>query len=103
MDPNDGGHDAAEFLRGLLSDGEKAARWIFSEANAAGYSRDTMHRAKRKIGVTVRKVSMTEGWAWSLPGGSGEGREDSAQNCPRCSPSSTGTLPSSCTVAVDEL
>ncbi|HJP99541.1 MAG TPA: AAA family ATPase [Rhodanobacteraceae bacterium] len=74
-EPDDGAQDAASFLRELLADGEKTAKWIFTAAASAGYSKDAMHRAKRKIGATVRKVSMTEGWAWCLPG-SESGAED---------------------------
>lgn len=77
------GQDAAGFLRELLRAGERSAKDVFSEAGAAGYSRDAMHRAKRKIGATAAKRGMLGGWVWRLAESGGrrpaedrEGRED---------------------------
>jgi hypothetical protein len=77
------GQDAAGFLRELLLAGEHSAKDVFREAGAAGYSRDAMHRAKRKIGATAAKRGMLGGWVWRLAESGGrrpaedrEGRED---------------------------
>ncbi|MHB1588184.1 MAG: AAA family ATPase [Metallibacterium scheffleri] len=75
------GDDAASFLRELLADGSKAAKDVFSEAAAAGYSKAAMHRARRKIGAETEKVGMSGGWYWRLPGaeGNAEGAEGDTQ------------------------
>jgi len=59
--------DAAGFLRELLSSGPMAAKAVLAEGNAVGYSRDAMHRAKRKIGAHAVKKGMHSGWSWELP------------------------------------
>lgn len=84
---NDPANDASSFLRDLLADGSMPAREVFKEAGNAGFSKDSMHRAKRKIGVVAVKQSMSGGWTWRLSRGEGsaEDGEGGAQNC---SPSS---------------
>ena len=76
--------DAASFLRALLASGSMAAKEIYRESESAGYSRDAMKRAKRRIGAEAVKVGMAGGWCWRLPDceGSREGSEGSAQNRP---------------------
>jgi hypothetical protein len=100
----DGGHsegqDAAGFLRALLAEGSRPAKEIFSEAKAAGFSKDAMHRAKRKIGAIASKQGMENGWAWRLPNPEGgaegcEGSEGGTQKRPPSSPSSGANPPSS--------
>ncbi|MCE1194228.1 MAG: AAA family ATPase [Acidovorax sp.] len=58
--------DAAGFLRGLLTDGPMPAKAVFSDATGAGYSRDQVQRAARKLGVERRKTGMNGGWVWAL-------------------------------------
>lgn len=74
------GADAADFLRDLLAEGPRPAKEVYREAEGAGYSRDSMKRAKGRIAATVRKAGMSGGWVWSLPQieGSAEGSEGSA-------------------------
>jgi putative DNA primase/helicase len=67
--------DAADFLRGLLADGPRAAKEIYAEAGGAGYSQDAMKRAKSRIGATARKQGMSGGWRWHLPEERTEGGE----------------------------
>ena len=87
------GRDAAGFLRELLLSGDRSAKEVFAEATAAGYSRDAMHRAKRKIGAVAVKRGMLGGWLWRLAEGSGrpvedrEGREDGGNSCSQSSAS----------------
>lgn len=85
--------DAAGFLRELLGCGPRPARVVFSEAASAGFSRDAMQRAKRKIGALAVKRGMASGWDWHLP--RAEGSEGGAQNCPPSSPPSGDEAPSS--------
>jgi putative DNA primase/helicase len=93
VDHDAAGRDAAGFLRELLLSGERAAKDVFAEAGAAGYSRDAMHRAKRKIGAVAVKQGMLGGWVWRLSDGSGrraeggEGREDGGNSCSQSSSS----------------
>ncbi len=58
--------DAAGFLQGLLAKAPIAAKTIFAEASGAGYSRDQMQRAARRLGVERRKLGMAGGWVWAL-------------------------------------
>ncbi|WP_086382293.1 AAA family ATPase [Caballeronia sordidicola] len=58
--------EAADFLRGLLSDGPKKVKEIRKDADGAGHSWRTIERAKREIGAEAKKVGMAEGWVWAL-------------------------------------
>ena len=77
-DRDDPATDAAGFLFELLRYGARPAREVLSEAVDAGFSRDQMHRAKRKIGAVAVKLGMAGGWAWQLP----KIAEDSEQDSP---------------------
>ena len=97
---DEAGVDAAGFLRELLSYGARAAKDIFQEAESAGYSRDAMKRAKRRIGVLTAKTGMAAGWEWRLPDGEAaardsEGSEGSGQNCVLPSRPSANECPAS--------
>lgn len=91
------GADSAGFLHELLHYGSRPAKEVFAEASAAGFSKDAMHRAKRKIGAVAVKDGMAGGWRWRLqaPEGSAEDGEGGAQNCPLSSPPSESVPPSS--------
>lgn len=70
-DPNEGENaggddDVAGFLRGVLTDCPVPAKTVFAEASGAGYSRDQIQRAARKMGVERRKTGMAGGWVWAL-------------------------------------
>lgn len=65
-----GPREPAEFLNELLEGGDVPVKTILAEATAAGYSRDQMHKAKRRIGAEAVKLGMTGGWAWRLREGS---------------------------------
>lgn len=87
---DDAADDAAQFLRGLLADGPAGATSIFKDAAGAGYSRDQVQRAARRIGVERRKQGMSGGWVWALrpPEGGSEGGEDrSLESAPPSPPS----------------
>ncbi|MGQ4661372.1 AAA family ATPase [Lysobacter sp. F6437] len=61
------GQGAAGFLRDVLSKGTCAAKDVFTEATTAGFSKDAINRAKRKLGVATVKSGMAGGWTWRLP------------------------------------
>ena len=76
---------------------------------AAGFSRDAMKRAKRKVGAVAVKLGMDAGWVWRLAPTEGSGSraeecEEGAQNSALPSlpshesphPSSRGNLPRTC-------
>lgn len=92
------GSDAASFLRDLLAYGPCSAKDVYKEAESAGYSRDTMKRAKSRIGVEAIKQGMAGGWVWRLPVAQdrAEGSEGSTQTCPLPSHSSEREVLPSC-------
>lgn len=92
--------DAGQFLSGLLADGPAGAAAIFKDAAGAGYSRDQVQRAARRIGVDRRKQGMSGGWVWALPAPEGgtEGGEDRSL---RSAPSSPPSAPSSAALPDD--
>jgi hypothetical protein len=60
---------AMEFLEDLLSAGGQSSLWVQSEAKKAGISDKTLHRVKKYLGVSSRKVrekGKTK-WYWWLP------------------------------------
>jgi phage/plasmid primase-like uncharacterized protein len=87
--------DAKDFLRKLLLDGPRAAKEIYAEAEGAGYSRDSMKRAKARIGAVAKKQSMSGGWAWRLPDDEGNTKGSEGRclsSVLRSHPSAKGTL-----------
>lgn len=63
--------DAVSFLRELLRASARSPKDVYREAEAAGYSRDQMKRAKARIGAKAIKLGMDAGWMWRLPGAEG--------------------------------
>ena len=59
--------DAKRFLQDLLSDSPMWARDVFKDADQAGYSKRTMQRTRKAIGVNAVKDGMKGGWKWELP------------------------------------
>lgn len=59
--------EASDFLREILAPGPVAASEVLRRAEERGIATRTIDRAKRELGVLVRKVGMLEGWTWELP------------------------------------
>ncbi|RDK01625.1 AAA family ATPase [Paraburkholderia lacunae] len=59
--------EAKEFLAAVLSDGPVNAKELRKDADGAGFSWPTIHRAASELGVEKRKLGMKEGWVWALP------------------------------------
>ncbi len=57
--------DAASFLRRILAKGCLSSREIARHATAAGYSKRTIIRAKKALGILA--VRTGRHWAWQLP------------------------------------
>lgn len=73
--------DAERFLRDLLNDGHVPTRQIKADAEGAGYSRATIRRAQKALGIMAVKGGMKEAGRGSCRPGSREG----AQKTRRCS------------------
>jgi len=58
---------AQDFLHELLSKKPMLAKDVFEQAEAMGYSKAAMQRARSRIGAQYRKTGMDGGWEWSLP------------------------------------
>lgn len=58
---------AAEWLRGLLSNGAVETKQIQAEAKAAGVAWGTLRRAADAIGVKRERCEFTNAWQWRLP------------------------------------
>jgi putative DNA primase/helicase len=59
--------EATKLLQTELADGPKAARVLFAAADDVGVSRETLKRAKKRLGVESVKLDFSGGWAWKLP------------------------------------
>ncbi|MHA6879681.1 AAA family ATPase [Ralstonia pseudosolanacearum] len=68
--------EAADFLRSLLGEGPVSVRFIKANATGAGHAWRTIERAKRELGVEVRKEGMKGGWVWALPAEDRQGRHE---------------------------
>lgn len=64
---DDNSDDTAAFLRSLLADGPMLAKDVYRDGDGAGYSKDQLKRALRKIKGTSKKDGMRGGWSWHLP------------------------------------
>jgi putative DNA primase/helicase len=60
---------AADFLRALLAAGPMAASKVYAEAQGSGLSQASIRRAKKALGVIVKREGFGRGgeWIWSLP------------------------------------
>ena len=79
-DGDTGGGDPREFLRYLLAPGPMPATAIFRDAEAHGFSKRQMQRARAAINARIDKQGMKGGWEWNLPKvpPAPEGAEDTA-------------------------
>lgn len=59
--------EATQLLRVELAEEPKAARLLFAAADEVGVSRETLKRAKQRLGVKSVKLAFHGGWAWTLP------------------------------------
>ena len=62
--------DACQLLREILADGPLPQNDVEAHARAAGLSRSTLKRAKKKAGVESERVGglgASGGWMWNLP------------------------------------
>jgi hypothetical protein len=53
--------DAVEFLRAALADGERPATEVLNEATALGIAERTLRRARKALGVQVRRQGFKDG------------------------------------------
>ncbi|WP_430226820.1 AAA family ATPase [Paraburkholderia tropica] len=59
--------EAKQFLIGALSDGPVKASLLKRDADGAGFSWPTIHRAATELNIEKQKLGMKEGWVWALP------------------------------------
>ena len=71
--------EAADFLRGELTDGECEVVTLKSNARAAGISEITLRRAKERLGVKARKIGFSKNWVWYLASEGAQGHSEGAQ------------------------
>jgi putative DNA primase/helicase len=61
-------HQAEEFLRDLIGNGPVPAEEGEEKAEAAGITKRTLARARKKVGVIAKKDNVFQGrWTWRLP------------------------------------
>lgn len=65
---------AKEFLRKFLAEGPRRVTDIQAEADARGFARKTLERAKEELKVESNKHGFADSgyWTWSLPGSSAD-------------------------------
>lgn len=100
MEDREDREDAAAWLRSYLLDNasEAEANDVYKAGKAAGFSKDSLKRAKKKAGAaSIHGPGMTAGWVWRLTTsedeGSAEGSEGSGPRTP--APFAPFALPSS--------
>lgn len=59
--------EAAAFLRRALADGPRLVDDVKAEAEAEGIAKDTLQRAKRKLGISATMDGPGKPWWWGLP------------------------------------
>lgn len=67
---DDGGiQGCMQFLTSILSYSPVSANEIQRDCEANGYSKSTMNRAKKRLGIEVKKIGIGKGshWVWELP------------------------------------
>lgn len=72
---NDDGklEDAMQWLSEILAEGPVKASDVLKEGRIMGFSKSTLKRAKKRLGVGSTKVGFSSGWGWLLPVNSAEG------------------------------
>ena len=67
-DNEDDRRDAARWLRAYLTDngGEADAVDVYAAGAKAGFSKDALKRAKKRVKAAARKSDMDAGWMWVL-------------------------------------
>jgi putative DNA primase/helicase len=63
----------ATFLRDALQGGPQMAGEIIAKGEAAGFSKDALRRALKRLGGSTEKLSMGSGWIWNCPSRPREG------------------------------
>ncbi len=59
--------DVDDWLKGFLGEGPQKATEIFSAADANGFSKDQVKRAKKRIGAVADRPQNPGPWFWELP------------------------------------
>ncbi|MHB1157327.1 MAG: Eco57I restriction-modification methylase domain-containing protein [Phycisphaerales bacterium] len=70
---------AAEWLRETLAGGSMSSEDVFKRAESEGFSRKTLRRAAKRIGVRMKPSQFQGGWRWSMPDAQDA---PNAQTCP---------------------
>ncbi|WP_217500484.1 AAA family ATPase [Rhodococcus pyridinivorans] len=60
-------NDVDDWLRQFLAHGSQKANEVYSAADANGFSKDQIKRAKRRIGAVAERPVNPGPWFWSLP------------------------------------
>jgi hypothetical protein len=60
-------NEASAFLMDLLSQGAIPVQQVFADGDNNGFSKQTLRRAKKDLGIRARKDGMDGGWIWELP------------------------------------
>src|SRR5215472_17824079 len=61
--------EVEDWLQDLLASGPIPSTEVFERAKAEGFSKRTLKRAAKRLGITPTKDGMTGGWSWPLPKG----------------------------------
>lgn len=97
-DDSDGRHAVDEWLAEYLRPMDRESRALYSAADAAGYSKDQVKRAKKRLKILARHPEIDGPWFWSLPsrerlGVQGSTRTDVAPLHPLSAPLEANTTP----------
>ena len=66
---SEGPGNVNEFLLGELAEGPRPSSEILDAGLEQGFSRRTLQRAKKRLGITAEKTAFSGHWQWNLPKG----------------------------------
>jgi len=69
--------EAKNWLKAFLGEGPKPAEEVFQRGDCNGFTKSTLKRAKRELGIISEKSGFTSAqWVWALPSKSAEEDQD---------------------------
>jgi hypothetical protein len=66
-EPQNKKQSAQQFLEEMMKDGPKPSTEVIEHGIEQGFTKDTLHRARKALGIQAVKQGMEGGWVWQYP------------------------------------